>query len=306
MMTLRRSTVSIVLAALLGTVCAAAAFDETKYPNLKGQWLRVGSANWRNPGQKPPLTSEYQTIFDANLRDQAAGGHGTEPSYACLSPGMPRIMIDYTHMEIVLSAETTYILIDHINDNRRIFTDGRDWPAEEDPAFHGYSIGRWVDTDNDGHYDTLEVETRNFKGPRAYDTTGLPLHSDNETVVKERIYLDKADPDLLHDDVTTIDHALTEPVDGRARLPAQPEPAAVVGRDELRREQSAHPHRHRELFHQRRRVADAGEEGSGAAGSALFCVPEEMTPRQPRSVTNGPGRRPTLPELIYFGPSPNP
>ncbi len=210
-MTLRRSTVSIALAALLGTISAAGAFDETKYPNLKGQWLRVGSANWRNPGQKPPLTPEYQAIFDANLRDQAAGGHGTEPSYACLSPGMPRIMIDYTQMEIVLSAETTYILIDHINDNRRIFTDGRDWPAEEDPAFHGYSIGQWIDTDNDGRYDTLEVETRNFKGPRAYDTTGLPLHRDNETVVKERIYLDKADADLLHDDVTTIDHALTGP-----------------------------------------------------------------------------------------------
>jgi hypothetical protein len=210
-MTLRRSTVSIALAALLGTISAAAAFDEAKYPNLKGQWLRVGSANWRNPGQKPPLTPEYQAIFDANLRDQAAGGHGTEPSYACLSPGMPRIMIDYTQMEIVLTAETTYILIDHINDNRRIFTDGRDWPAEEDPTFHGYSIGQWIDTDNDGRYDTLEVETRNFKGPRAYDTTGLPLHSDNETVVKERIYPDKADPDLLHDDVTTIDDALTGP-----------------------------------------------------------------------------------------------
>jgi hypothetical protein len=210
-MSLRRSTVSIALAALLGTISAAAAFDETKYPNLKGQWLRVGSANWTNPGQKPPLTPEYQTIFDANLRDQAAGGHGTEPSFACLSPGMPRIMIDYTQMEIVLTAETTYILIDHINDNRRIFTDGRGWPAEEDPSFRGYSIGQWIDTDGDGRFDTLEVETRNFKGPRAYDTTGLPLHSDNETVVKERIYLDKADPELLHDDVTTIDHALTGP-----------------------------------------------------------------------------------------------
>ena len=210
-MSLRCSTVSIALAALLGTISAAAAFDETKYPDFKGQWLRVGSANWANPGQKPPLTPEYQTIFDANLRDQAAGGHGTEPSFACLSPGMPRIMIDYTQMEIVLTAETTYILIDHINDNRRIFTDGRGWPAEEDPTFRGYSIGQWIDTDGDGRFDTLEVETRNFKGPRAYDTTGLPLHSDNETVVKERIYLDKADPELLHDDVTTIDHALTGP-----------------------------------------------------------------------------------------------
>ena len=85
-MTLRCSTISIALAALLGTISAAAAFDETKYPDLKGQWLRVGSANWGNPGQKPPLTPEYQAIFDANLRDQAAGGHGTEPSYAACRP----------------------------------------------------------------------------------------------------------------------------------------------------------------------------------------------------------------------------
>jgi hypothetical protein len=207
-----RNTIGLLsFLALLATVSAAGAFDETKYPDLKGQWLRVGAPNWVGPGQKPPLTPEYQVIFDANLADQAAGGHGTEPSYACLPPGMPRIMNDYTQMEIVVTADTTYVLIDHINDNRRIFTDGRDWPAEEDPTFRGYSIGKWIDTDGDGRYDTLEVETRNLKGPRAYDTTGLPLHSDNQTVVKERIYLDKADGNLLHDDITTIDHALTGP-----------------------------------------------------------------------------------------------
>jgi hypothetical protein len=210
-MQMRSSIGLLSFLALLVTVSAAAAFDETKYPDLKGQWLRVGAPNWVGPGQKPPLTPEYQVIFDANLADQAAGGHGTEPSYACLPPGMPRIMNDYTQMEIVVTAETTYVLIDHINDNRRIFTDGRDWPADEDPTFRGYSIGQWIDTDGDGRYDALEVETRNLKGPRAYDTTGLPLHSDNQTVVKERIYLDKADGNLLHDDITTIDHALTGP-----------------------------------------------------------------------------------------------
>ena len=50
-----------------------------------------------------------------------------------------------------------------------------------------------------------------MKGPRVYDASGIPLHADNETVIKERIYLDKADPNLLHDDITTIDHALTRP-----------------------------------------------------------------------------------------------
>jgi hypothetical protein len=57
----------------------------------------------------------------------------------------------------------------------------------------------------------LEVETRNFKGPRFYDEAGVPLHTDNESVFKERIYLDKSDPNVLHDEITTIDHALTRP-----------------------------------------------------------------------------------------------
>jgi hypothetical protein len=56
-----------------------------------------------------------------------------------------------------------------------------------------------------------EVETRHIKGPRAYDATGLPLHRDNQTVVKERIYLDKANPNLLRNEITVIDNALTRP-----------------------------------------------------------------------------------------------
>ena len=200
--------VASVLAAAIG---GARAHDEKKYPDLRGQWRRVGSAEWTPAGQKPPLTPEYQAIYDAGLKDQLAGGHGTEPSYMCLPPGMPRAMLAYTQMEVVVAQDTTYILIDHINDNRRIFTDGRDWPAEDEPSFRGYSIGKWLDEDGDGRYDALEVETRHFKGPRAYDTTGLPLHSDNQTVVKERIYFDKADPNVFYDDITTIDHALTKP-----------------------------------------------------------------------------------------------
>jgi len=57
----------------------------------------------------------------------------------------------------------------------------------------------------------LEVETRGFKGPRSYDNSGLPLHEDNESVITERIFLDKNDPKLMHDVITTNDHALTRP-----------------------------------------------------------------------------------------------
>ena len=57
----------------------------------------------------------------------------------------------------------------------------------------------------------LEVETRHFKGPRALDPTGLPTHADNKSIVRERIFFDKADPTLLHDEITLIDNAFTRP-----------------------------------------------------------------------------------------------
>ena len=63
----------------------------------------------------------------------------------------------------------------------------------------------------DGKYDVLEIETRFLKGPRGYDTSGLPFHRDNQTVIKERFYPDKASRDVMHLDITTIDNALTRP-----------------------------------------------------------------------------------------------
>jgi len=81
-----------------------------------------------------------------------------------------------------------------------------------EPTYQGYSIGRWIDEDGDGVYDVLEVETRGpFKGPRAYDATGLPLHFDNQSTFKERFHLDKNNPNLLHEEITVFDHALTRP-----------------------------------------------------------------------------------------------
>ena len=205
-------------AALVLAGSAARAFDAAKYPDFGGVWTRAGSGEPRfdpskppGRGQEAPLTEEYKAVLEASLADQKDGGQGNDPTYTCLSPGMPRVMNVYDPMEIVITEGTTHILIQHVHDSRRIFTDGRAWPDYIEPSFVGYSIGKWVDTDGDGRYDTLEVETRGFRGPRVYDATGLPLHRDNESVFKERIHLDKADPKILIDEITTIDNALTRP-----------------------------------------------------------------------------------------------
>jgi len=145
----------------------AHAFDESKYPNLKGQWERIGSPRWDD--EHAPLTPEYQAIYKANLKDMAEGGQGIDPTYTCMSPGMPRIMNVYDPMEIVVTPGTTHILIQHIHDGRRIYTDGRDWPK----------------------------------------------------------YLDKADRNLLHDDITVRDHALTRPFSANKKYSRAPEAQPV-------------------------------------------------------------------------------
>jgi hypothetical protein len=137
------------LMALAGTLGVAHAFDETKYPDLKGQWNRTTAHRWED-ASKAPLTPEYRAIFEANVKDQAEGGQGETPTYTCISPGMTRAMNAYEPFEIVVTPQSTHFLMDHIHDSRRILTDGRDWPKEIDPSFAGYSIGKWVDEDGDG------------------------------------------------------------------------------------------------------------------------------------------------------------
>jgi hypothetical protein len=206
-------------AALLAMLSGAFAFDESKYPDLSGQWRRVATGAARydpakpaGRGQQAPLKAEYKVMYEASIADQKAGGQGLDTAYRCFPMGMPRQMSGTFPFEFVVTPQQTHILFELvIYSTRRIYTDGRDWPEDDDPTFAGYSIGKWLDTDGDGRYDVLDVETRNMKGPRTFDDSGIPTAADNRTVVKERFYLDKADPNLLHLEMTTSDTALTEP-----------------------------------------------------------------------------------------------
>jgi hypothetical protein len=225
-------------AAFMMIVSGVQASDSAKYPDWKGAWARWAPPNSAREegnggtnftaggqpsfdqtkpwglGQQAPLTPEYQKVLEDSIADQAKGGQGNFFDHAvrCMPAGMPLMTIAFLPLEFVVTSDTTYILVGEHNHYRRIFTDGRDWPKDAEPTYAGYSIGRWVDEDGNGRYDVLEVETRGpFKGPRVYDATGLPLHFDNQSIFKERLYRDKADPNIFHDEITVIDHALTRP-----------------------------------------------------------------------------------------------
>jgi len=195
---------------------SANAQEQSNYPDWKGQWIRIGGGQYDptrlgGRGQQPPLTREYQAVWETNIASEAQGSQEYNPQARCMPGGMPRMMIVYEPMEIVITPEITYVLMEYMNPLRRIYTDGRDWPKDLEPTFAGYSIGTWIDTDGDGRYDTLTVETRNLRGPRIYEATGIPFHKDNQTVVKERLSLDKANRNVLVNEITTIDNALNRP-----------------------------------------------------------------------------------------------
>jgi hypothetical protein len=209
--------------ALLAIGSGALAAEDGRYPDWKGAWGRFvvrglggqPSFDQTKPwgfGQQAPLTEEYRAILQASLDDQANGGEGNFAAHALCTPaGMPFMMVATRPLEFVVTPETTYILVGGSDHYRRIFTDGRDWPKDIEPSYSGYSIGRWVDTTGEGRYDTLIAETRGFKGPRSYDATGLPLDFDNQSIFLERLHRDRTDPNVLHDEVSVIDNALTRP-----------------------------------------------------------------------------------------------
>jgi hypothetical protein len=70
-------------------------------------------------------------------------------------------------IQIVQGPAFTLVLFEELNHFRQIMTDGRTHPADRNPTWFGYSVGRW-----DG--DTMVVDTLGFRDQMWLDGTGHP------------------------------------------------------------------------------------------------------------------------------------
>src|SRR4029077_5681551 len=91
---------------------------------------------------------------------------------------MPRMMNVIYPMEFIIQPKITYILFED-NLPRRIYTDGRSWPAEPEPSFAGYSIGHWVDEAGEAlqsarDRDPLHEGPAHVRGERTAAARGQP------------------------------------------------------------------------------------------------------------------------------------
>ena len=110
----------------------------------------------------PAAAAIHQARVANNLRDN--------PAIRCLPLGVPRLD-SYTHpFKIVQTPGLVLVLYESQTLFRQIFTDGRRLPEDPQPAWLGYSVGRWEG-------DTLVVQTAGFTDQTWLDGSGHP-HSE--------------------------------------------------------------------------------------------------------------------------------
>ena len=159
------------------------------HPDLSGVWIRregestppryndkglAFTLSWFMPkNAEIPLRPAAAAIF----RERAARDGGGRPPERCLPYGVPSGMLPPDPFKIVQTPGLTLILYEEMVDFRQIFTDGRKHPKSPNPAWYGFSVGKWVG-------ETFEVETVGFNDQTWLDGLGLP-HSE-ELRVTER------------------------------------------------------------------------------------------------------------------------
>jgi hypothetical protein len=146
--------------------------------SMAGIWMRVpppngpasnpagipGRLDWYVPkGVAIPMQPWAQKLFDQRAAKFGAG----RPSQRCLPHGIPDAMLYGGPLKIVHSPGLTIFLYESFTHFRQIFTDGRPFPRDPEPAWFGYSVGKW-----DG--DAFVVDTVGFNDQTWLDDTGLP------------------------------------------------------------------------------------------------------------------------------------
>jgi hypothetical protein len=149
-------------------------------PDLAGIWHRVRPANaptgpefgntvtyYMPAGAKIPFQPWAEELFNKRRYQELAKGR---PSELCLPHGILGAMLPDVPFKLVETPGLTILLHEQFNHYRQIFTDGRDYPKDPNPAWYGYSLGKWEG-------DTFVVTTTGFNDRTWLDDSGHP-HSE--------------------------------------------------------------------------------------------------------------------------------
>lgn len=136
-------------------------------PVLAGLWRpSPGLAGDITRGMKGgPVPYQPWALELFNRRQADDSRH--DPTAKCIVGGVPRSDFVPYPLKILQVPGMVVILYEAIHSYRQIFTDGRELPKDPNPAWFGYSVGRW-----DG--DAFVVTTAGFNDEVWLDNAGRP------------------------------------------------------------------------------------------------------------------------------------
>jgi hypothetical protein len=137
-------------------------------PVLAGLWRPApGIVGDMTRGMKKGETVPFQPWAEALFKERRANDSRDDPTARCVVGGVPRSDFVGYPFKILEPPGMMVILYEAVHSYRQIFTDGRTMPADPNPAWFGYSVGRWEG-------DVLVVETSGFNDNVWLDNAGRP------------------------------------------------------------------------------------------------------------------------------------
>jgi len=110
----------------------------------------------------------YQPWASDLIKARKANYGKDDPTIRCLPMGLVKMHTTRLFEKIVQTPGLIVILSEGNATYRQIFTDRRPLPADPQPSWNGYSVGKWEG-------DTLVVETNGFRDDMWLDRLGSPL-----------------------------------------------------------------------------------------------------------------------------------
>jgi len=166
-------------------------------PDWTGTWQPDWSQLYGPRGGPVPKLTPAAAKVEAAYKAKQAQGENTQTEAAnCVPPGMPQIMRMPYPIEFLFNPGRVTIAAETYSQVRRIYTDGRALPEDPDPAFNGWSVGKW-------NGDTLVVDTIGLN-PSTSIVAGV--HPTEQTRIQETFHLEK--PDLMLVTTTITDPAV--------------------------------------------------------------------------------------------------
>ena len=136
------------------------------HPDLTGIWIAQPSRLHDATAGLKPEDVEILPAYAQLFAERKSGDRANEdPDAHCLPQGVPKIHQTPLPFKILQEPNLVVILYEAFGQYRQIFLDGRPLPADPNPQWFGYSIGKWEG-------DTLVVQSNGFNGKAWLDQAG--------------------------------------------------------------------------------------------------------------------------------------